>query len=311
MLNLLKSNRCSICYTERFVRECPRKKRKICWSCCNNLRCDANCPESCIYSAKSLESNPFPSFKTDSRAEAVDVLKKSIDFWVGRQNPHLDNNSPIKFAENSSKDMLTWLSGYQYPLYFPMAYLMQKLKLPYSQSDDLPNPESFAEQYLDAVIRLAYNELRILTINTNPMDDLSIRYTEILQALPSLKQLTSFSTLHSGISEDGVTALVFVELNHKQDWTVVVSKSTGSWKIRQNIAGSPQAYFAQNNEYTMIAEALGKGDDAKAWELISANLKIYPDSSDLYYYRALYWQLVKQLDKAAVDFFNAAALDDG
>jgi len=39
-------------------------------------------------------------------------------------------------------------------------------------------------------------------------------------------------------------------------------------------------------------------------------LKIYPDSPDLYYYRALYWQLVKQREQAAVDFFNAIALDN-
>lgn len=310
MLKIFKSNRCGICFTERFMRDCPRKKRKLCWRCCNDLRCDSLCPSSCSYSAKADANSPFPNFKADSRTEAMDVLKKTVDFWVGHQNPLLDDKTPLQYAQESSQGMFSWLSGFQFPAQFPVEYMMQRLNLPIKEAEAFSDAEACAEHYMDAIIRLAYNELRSFTPNQNPLADLEERYTELIQAITDLSQVTAFNILNSALSEDGMTTLVFVELNHRKNWTLVLSRATGEWKIRQNIADSPQVYFNQNNEYNAIADALGKADDAKAWDLLEANKKLYPDSPDLYYYRGLYWQLVKEYDKAAVDFFNAVALDN-
>ena len=73
MLKLFKSNRCQSCYNERAMRQCPRKKKNICWQCCNETRCDTHCPDSCPYSPKRDASNPFPCLLYTSDA-ADDLL---------------------------------------------------------------------------------------------------------------------------------------------------------------------------------------------------------------------------------------------
>jgi len=311
MLNLFKTTRCQNCYTERLMRDCPRKNKKICWHCCNELRCDGKCPTSCAYAPREVENSPFPSFKADSQSENSDVIKLFIDLWSGRPHPGLDNLAPRKLAADDPQRLLEWLSGFQFPSTFPLEYLMQKLALPHQNIPPLIDPESVVSEYLDCLISLEWNELRQYTINTGKLPDLAERYAELLSSITTLKKVDSYSILNAGLGENGGSAIVYVELNHKTDWTFVLTFKDNNWLIRQNIAGSPQHYFAQNQIYTQIAEALGKADDAKSWELLEAALKIYPDSADLYYYRALYWQLVKQPDKATVDFFNAVALDNG
>jgi len=310
VLKIFKSSRCQSCYNERALRMCPRKRKNICWQCCNETRSDTHCPQTCVYAPQIDETNPFPAFKADSRAEAENAIKHHIDLWIGKENSFLQNRTPAKAAGENPQEMLVWLSRFQYPVYFPMDYLLKKLDLPFTPAAKKEDPEDCAEKWMTALIQLKWNELRQLTINQNPMEDLAERYIELIKAISLFSKISTYSVLYSGLGEDGITALVFVELNHKQDWTLVLSNANGNWKIRQNIAGNPQAYFKQNKFYADIAEALGKGDDAKAWDLLCAALKIYPDSPDLYYYRALYWQMVKQRDKAAVDFFNAIALDN-
>jgi len=310
LLKFLKSNRCSTCYTERALRICPRKGKTICWKCCNELRADTHCPESCPYSPKRAEDIPLPSFKADSRAESEHVQKLFLDLWVSQKSNLLEGQTPLDYAADNKDAALKWLSGYQFPPYFPLNYLMDKLKLPYSSQVSELDPEDVAASYLEAIVKLAFNDLRQHTINSSPRHDLAIRYHELISVIKVYSRISTFSIIHSGSGDDGHSALVYLELNHKLDWTMILSNANGQWKVRQNIAGNPQAYFEQNKVHSAIAEALGKGEDASAWEKINASLKTYPDSADLYYYRALYWQLVKRSEQAAVDFFNAAALDN-
>jgi tetratricopeptide (TPR) repeat protein len=240
----------------------------------------------------------------------VDVLKLFIDLWIGRTNALLDNLSPHQYAKENPQKLLSWLSGYQYPLHFPMGYLVEKLGLPRTVKDEFTDPEACVEGYMNALITLDWDSVRKHSVNQADNEDMALRYKELMQAIPILGKISTYSLIHSGLGEGGSSAIVYLEINHKVDWTLLLSNATGEWKIRQNIAGNPQAYFLQNKIYTQIAEALGKADDAAVWDLISNNLKIYPDSPDLYYYRGIYWQLVKQNDSAAVDFFNAVALDN-
>ena len=315
MLGIFNSKRCNSCYTERIVRECPRKKKKLCWHCCNELRCDTKCPSSCPYAPKDADNSIFPIFKADSLTEANHVLKLYIDLWVGRENVLLDMRSPLSVAQSNSSEIVKWLTGFQYPAHFPLSHLMNRLGIATVAAQDNDNQvpvhhEDCVHTYMNALVRLAWDEIRQCSINSSLMEDLSLRYKELLSAVPALAKISTYSIIHSGIAEEGSSALVYLELNHKTDWTLLLSNIDGEWRVRQNISGPPQAYFAQNQIYTDIAAALGKAEDDKVWKLISSNLKIYPDSPDLYYYRGMYWQIVKQNDKAAVDFFNAIALDN-
>jgi len=310
MLKLFKTTRCQRCYTERFLRECPRKDKKTCWRCCNELRCDGKCPGECPYTPKNVEGSPFPSFKADSRNESEHALKLYIDLWIGRQNLSLDLRTPPSLASENPKQLLSWLSGFKYPGNFPLEYLMQKLSLAHEPIVTEADPEKVVEEYLNNLIKLEYGKLRQWTINNSQLPDLDERYADLIKEVPTLGKIDTFTILQSGLGEDGISAIVYVELNHKTDWTCILSNRNGLWQLRQNIAGNPKLYFEQNNSYTAIAEALGKADDAKAWDCLEAVFSHYPDSADLFYYRALYWQLVKQADKATVDFFNAFALDN-
>jgi len=310
MLSLFKSNRCQICYSERQVRQCHRKRKKTCWKCCNELRCDGMCPTECPYAPKTSENDFFPAFKADSRTENENVSKLHIDLWISRPHPALEMQSPSSLAKSNPSEALAWLSGFQYPQSFPLGYLMDKLGLKHEGQPPEADPERIAENYLNSLIKLDYNSLRQWTINDGELPDISERYAELLSGIPALAKIGGFSVLHSGLGEDGTTALVYLEINHKSDWTLVLTNRNGRWQIRQNLAGSPQLFYAQNQAYSGIAEALGKAEDGEAWENLVTAFRSYPDSADLYYYRALYWQLVKQPDKATVDFFNAVALDN-
>ena len=159
MLKLFKSSRCQSCYTERAIRVCPRKRKNICWQCCNETRCDTRCPENCDYAPKKEETKPFPSFKADSRAEAENAIKRHIDLWTGRENPFLKNKTPAKEASENPQEMFAWLSGFQYPVYFPMDYLLKKLDLSFTPAEKKEDPEDCVGKWMKTLIQLKWNEI--------------------------------------------------------------------------------------------------------------------------------------------------------
>ncbi len=310
MFALGAKDRCKKCRIQRALRHCPRVDKGLCWHCCNELRVDLKCPESCPYAGKMLEQNPLPAFKADTLAEMNHAIKSFIDRWIGKGNANFGDISPKAYASSNRAEMLAWLSGFQYPDFFPLDYLMHKLELDVAPGRQIENPEHVASKYLEHIIALEYDDLRALTMNKSPLADLNERYKDILGAVPFLKKVKSFCPVHTGFSEDGGSALVFVELNYKQEWTLVLRKDAENWYVRQNLNGNPSLYFRQNELYQNIATLLANSDDQKAYFEISEALRSYVDSADLYYYRALYWLLVKETSKAKVDLFNAIALDN-
>jgi hypothetical protein len=313
MLNLFDKTRCKRCHNERQVRKCPRLDKNLCWECCNSLRYDLSCPTSCPYSGKQEDSAkaPFPAFKADSQTESRNVNSLYIDIWLDKKQDALGGISPRLAATEDKKKLLDWLSSYQYPPQFPIDYLMTKLHLELASSTPISDPEVLVNRFMEAVIALDWQQLPAHSINTNPPAGCSERQIELLSSIPVLKRISTFKIIHSGTTEDGQTALVFLEINHRNDLSLVLSLRDKTWLIRQVILGSPKDFFLQNERYRAIAESLAKPDDAKAWDLLQEAFRIYPDSPDLYYYRGLYWQLVKETGKAKVDFFNSISLDNG
>lgn len=310
MLNLIRPDRCKKCYSERALRMCPRIKKGLCWQCCNDLRIDLRCPSDCPYAPVKNADSPIMAFKADNQHENQDIMKRYLDIWIGHSNPALDGKSPLQKATEDKAGTLEWLSGYRYPPGFPINYLMQKLDIAVEDEKIASDPESVATLYLNRTIAMEFNLLRELTGNDSILADLDIRYEEIVSSIPLFRKLKQYNYIHTGLSEDGEQAFVFVELNHKHECTLVLRRSNDSWLVRQSIIGNPSAYFAQNKLHQEIASYLGNAEDAKAWDIISSSLPVYPDSADLYYYRGLYWLLVKQPDKAKVDLFTAIALDN-
>lgn len=310
MLRFRKSDRCPICRDERALRTCARRRKDIGWRCCNELRKDRRCPQDCTYALKEDENSPMPAFRADSVTEFIHAIKLFLDLWISIPQSSLDGKTPLAVAAEDSKRLLEWLAGYQYPLHFPMNYLLEKLGLEKYPEPEANDPESIARDYLNAVIAMDWQALRKYTINRDTDEDLARRYTEIVQNIPLLKRANHHNIIHAGIADDGVTAMVYLEINRRYDWTLIFGKQDEVWRLRHQINGTPKLFYELNNRHGKIAQYLSEGKDAEAWEALQESLTLYPDSADLYYYLGIYWQIVKQLDKAKIAFFDSIALDN-
>lgn len=311
MLLRARKDRCKICHKERALRLCPRKDKGLCYRCCNELRIDLKCPQDCPYAPALKDDSIFPSFKAVNNIELTEVNKLYIDRWVNKKSEFLDGLSPIELKEKDPKLLLERFGGFQYPGNFPVDYLMQRLGLSI-ESITLPQTaEEVVAAYLDDVIALEYDNLRSYTSNSSPLADLAERYKRIVSKIAKYKKLTKYSFIHTGLSEDAQQAIVFVELNLKDEFSFVLRYNEGKWYIRQTINGNPSEYFKENKRYQEIAEALGQGQQEKAFYDIAEAMRSYPDSSDLYYYRGIYYSIIKDYKKAKEDLLDAIALDNG
>lgn len=308
---LLNRERCFKCRAERSVRKCPRNQDKLIgWKCCLELRIDLRCPSECPYSAVKDENSPFPAFRADSNTEFTRTAKRHIDLWIYQPQEGLDGLSPADYAAKDSAGMLAWLGGFQFPANFPMTYLLQKLQLAHDEYEEPETPETVAFGFFDAVITQDWQKLRAFTINDREDRDLVERYTRLVSEIPELKKVNRYEILHAGAADDGVSAMVVLDLGGKLIWAVLLTSAEGRWKVRQNLNGGPHLYYGQNKLFHKLAEHLAQGEAEAAWDLIRKNLPLYPDCADLYYYRALYWQLARQFDKAKEDLRNSLALDN-
>ena len=268
------------------------------------------CPETCPYTPKIVDGSPFPSFKADNNHEAVDAMTSYLNIWVRKQNPAFDDMSPQELAVTDKDKLLAILGEYQYPGNFPVRYLMDRLGIEDDGSPQTLTAEDLVAMYLDRIITLDYDQLRPLTMNDSPIEDLSQRYAQIISKISFYKKLKKYSFIHSGMSEDGAQSIVFVEFNHRDEYCFVLRQEEGKWYIRQSMNGNPSLYFKQNDLHQAIAGMLANGEDKKAYDEIHEALRSYPDSADLYYYKALYCLLVKQPEKAKEDLKNSIALDN-
>lgn len=310
---LLSKERCSVCRSERAVRKCSRKNGKmIGWNCCNDLRVDLRCPEPCPYAAAPDKEHisPFPAFRADSNTEFTKAARKYVDIWCHQSLPELEGISPAEFARQDSAALLAWLGKFRYPANFPVAYLMGRLGIPHEEQIEPETPETVALAFMEAVIAADWDKLRSFTGNDLDWPELAKRYSEILTSIRELQKTRDCAILHAGLAEDGVSAIVVFELNRKRIWTVLLSSAGGSWKVRQNLNGSPNLYYEQNKLFHKLADALAKADEQACWQALQTSFPLYPDCADLYYYRALYWQLSKQPLKTKDDLLNALALDN-
>lgn len=310
MFSLSARDRCKKCSTERALRLCPRTKKGICWKCCNQLRIDLKCPSSCPYAPRIEHDSPFPAFKADNNHEALDATKKYLDLWIRKQNEAFDNASPLDMATNHKKKTLEILGGYQYPGNFPVDYLMDKLGLPHESEEIIEHAEDVVSRFLDQVIALNFMNMRSFTQNDSELADLKERYENILSQISYFKKLKKYSFIHTGMSEDGSSCIVFVELNLKHEFCFVLREAQSIWYIRQVIVGNPSMYFKQNAMFSKIAQLLGQADASTAFAEVSEALRSFPDNSDLYYYRGLCRLVNKENDKAKVDLLNSIALDN-
>lgn len=311
MLNLgRRKDRCKKCGKERALRLCARRNQGLCWKCCNQLRIDRKCPPSCPYAPKIETDNSFPAFKADNNSEYNQINRAYIDVWINKPIESWDGKSPMQLKNADQEALLKKLSEYQYPGNFPVGYLMDRLGLQSDHQEDATNADDVVAAYLNDVIALEYDKLIEYTMNDTDLPLLKDRYAEIAVNNPYFKKLKQYSFIHSGLSKDGAQAVVFVELNLRDEYTFILRYEDKRWYIRQNIAGNPSLYFKQNERYQVMAELLSQNNHEQAFYEIAEALRSYPDSADLYYYRALYWGMINDNKKAKEDLITSIALDN-
>lgn len=295
------------------MRKCPRRgDRELGWQCCLKMRIDLKCPLACPYAARHEANNPIPAFRSDSNTELWRTLSRYLDFWIHQPLPALNGLSPAELAGQDKNRLLAWLGTYQYPANFPIARLLEKLGVEHTPVEEPQSPETIALAWLDRFLAQDWTALRAFTSNTLNWLDLEERYARLLSSSKELQKMNSREILHAGLAEDGVSAMVVLEINHKRIWSILLSsRDERGWKLRQNFCGSPDLYYKQNDLFRLLAEHLAQAEDVAAWQLLTDKMPFYPDCADLYYYRSFYWQLAKQLDKAKEDLMNALALDNG
>lgn len=308
---LLGHQRCFKCRAERGVRNCPRYKNKLIgWKCCLEFRVDLLCPQDCPYAAKDDENSPFPTFRADSNTEFMQTVKRHIDLWIYQKQDELAGQNPAEFAKQDKSKALAWLGKYRFPANFPMTYLLEKLDLPHEEIEEPVSPETVSFSFLDAAIAFDWEKLRSFTTNDKEDPELLKRYKDIVSEIKDLKKLRGYQVVHAGAADDGISAMVVLELNRKKIWAILLSAASGEWKIRQNYNGGPHLFYQQNKLFHDLAGLLANGKTSQAREKIRENLPSYPDCADLFYYRALSWQLEKDFNRAREDFLNALALDN-
>ncbi len=311
MLSLkTRKDRCKQCKKERALRLCPRRNKGLCWKCCNALRVDLKCPESCPYAGKIDSDNAFPTFRSDNNSEYKQINQSYIDVWINKTISDWEGLSPAQLRKQDKDALLKKLSEYQYPGNFPIAYLMNRLDLETEKIAQPKSPDDIVAAYLDDIIALDFDKLITHTLNKLDFKDTQDRYAKIIRQNPYFKKLKRYSFIHSGLAEDGSQAIVFVELNLKEEYTFILRNDDNKWYIRQSIAGNPSLYFKQNDAYAAIAQHLSENKLEDAFYDISEAMRSYPDSADLYYYRALYWGLVDEKEKAKEDLLNSIALEN-
>lgn len=305
-----RKDRCKKCKKERALRLCPLTNKGLCWKCCNAIRVNMKCPVSCPYAGKIDSSDTFPTFRSDNNSEYNQINQSYIDIWINKPIADWEGLSPAQLREKDKAALLKELSKYQYPGNFPVAYLMSRLNLDTEQIEAPKSPDDVVSLYLDEIIAFDFDKLNSHTMNRLEHDDIQSRYAKIMKKNPYFKKLKQYSFIHSGLAEDASQAIVFVELNLNQEYTFILRNDDNIWYIRQGIVGNPSLYFKQNETYAIIANHLSENKLEDAYYEISEALRSYPDSADLYYYRALYWGLVNEKEKAKQDLLNSIALEN-
>ncbi len=233
-----------------------------------------------------------------------------VDRWIHQPLVQLDGRSAYEISQQNPEDMMSFLLQYKIPALFPLDYLLKRLNIttqtPFSAIVD---PESVTEKFFDLVIARRWDELYAFYPENTVIPDAKDHVTAILKNVPELVKCKSHYVINCGLANEQNTAFVYLELNNKHDWTLVLKKDGEKWLVRQHIKGTPRDYFAQNDLFTKVATEMAKAEFEQAEKILYRIKDIYPDTADIHYYYGIYHQWAKQDLKARDDYMNAAALD--
>jgi tetratricopeptide (TPR) repeat protein len=312
---ILRSSRCGRCKQYRGHRFCLRRAQSICWNCCNELRVDRKCPESCQHSISQKDESLFLKTKADSQKEFADLLKKEIDFWLRNPQPVFDNQIPMIMAETEEgkKALNILFQNLKLPAFFPISYLMERINLQQLKSQVIKSesPEETAEAFLDFLLQQDWlATLPLLYHHSAYQNETYLSaYVTRLSKHKIVSKIHEYSLLSSSINQEKTQALIHFEINRKYDLTILMKKKE-KWFVAAKIFGDPKHVLAENEANKQLAVLLTKKEFDKFLPLMEKYSAIFIDSADMYYYWSVYYTMNEQKEKAKEYLKIAIELDE-
>ncbi len=292
-----------------------RSAKKICWHCCNELRIDGKCPDTCRYTPKKREDEIFATgVKVESRSEFRDLLKKMIKRWAFEPQEIFSGRTPVKMAESEDEKQDLDVIAQQLRLIpeFPVEYLADILNLRMDAGfQSTISHEQVGNQILRTVIAQDWDLLpKFLRRGwTNDDPALVINFLKRLQADPNMKRMTRFDLIASALSENNREALIQYEINGRLDLTLHLIDEDGKWKLESRVFGKLDIYRDLQQIMNQAALLLQKSPDGACWEFLNKYMKFYPDSADLQYDMGMYYYFHRNAKKAEIHLMNAVEID--
>jgi len=238
---------------------------------------------------------------------------KMIDRWLMIPSPLCHDQLPLDYCQDATqRDKLQEVfTQTSFPIYFPIKTLYKRLGL---ITVDLSSTNSDYEdntiQYLQAFITQDWEKASQYWLRANSWDTEDLNeYISILTGDRLLKNIRNFNILASALGQTAEEALVHVEINQKQDMTLVWRREGQEWRVKSHIVGPPPLVYGEKSAIEHVIGVLqsGKMDDAE--DRVFDYQEIYPDSPDLIYYAGLV-QMIKKKPKLAKSLFTRAIMID-
>jgi len=322
---------CKLCDNYRAQRYCPRKGKDICWICCNGMRTDRKCPNECAYIIQEEGTTIFTEIpkkaKVDSIKELSDLTKRFFDIWCATPAESFAGQIPLELTETKEgkQSLINYLSAVREYLILPKRYLEKKLKIEFTNNNDLNEQtakakenlrnqieyEKVAENYIDSLIAHDWNEsIKYLYGKDKYNEELyNNNYISRRQNNRLLKMISNHHLLISAISENRKEALVYFEINNKYDLTVTLGIKESKWLVKELIIGSPTFYYGEREAIILISGYISQQEMTKAKQYLDKYQEILIDSPDLHYLNGLYYLLMKDYATALAHYLTAVELD--
>lgn len=311
-MSLFSKNRCKVCKEERAVRECARKGKMIGWHCCNSIRFDRKCPQSCEYHIPQSESLEF-NFKADSLEESNELVLRLFDIWSMKIHSEIGDESPqeLSLTEAGRAILEKYFSKIRFLDTLPINKMRNKLQLPNIKLPVINNFEQFAGLIMDTLIErdwetLMSNYYQQAQLQSAENKKIFIKRNKKFNAFKKLKQ---YSLLSSSLNKEAKEAIVHFELNKKADITLNVILVDNKWMLKSRIIGQPQLFYGEDTAIKHIASMLSKNEMTDVFNLCQRYITIYPDSADIEYYWGLYHSISENINEARKHFEISYILD--
>jgi tetratricopeptide (TPR) repeat protein len=292
------------------MRYCIRRAKDVCYVCCNDLRIDGNCPDTCAYRLRTSETAlPFAT-KVDSQTEYTDLLKKALTHWANKPFALFGGVAPAALTGSSEgkQRLREFFAGLSLPPGFPSRYLAERWEIDhFPEPPAISTPEDTAVEFIHRVEEDDWAGAALLYADEG--DESNTFRRDSLSADKGLRSAEVFDILSSGLSDKGTGGFVQIEINHRDSLVLVMVRVNDSYRILQRIWGTPEAIAGEKEAWKPVALNLSKNQLGDAHDGLKAQQKVYPDSADTFYYLGLYHFLSNHADDAVTNFQKAVWID--